>query len=113
MFIQLRPIPERTSTADEVIARLRPKLARVQGISLFLQSVQDVRVGGRGARTQYQYTLQCADLAELDTWIPRMSAALRKLPELKDVNSDQQNAGLQLTVDIDRDSAARSRRMVT
>ncbi len=107
MFIQLRPLPERKSTADEVIARLRPKLARVQGISLFLQATQDVRVGGRGARTQYQYTLQDANLAELDEWIPRISAALRKLPELKDVNSDQQNAGLQLTVDIDRDTAAR------
>ena len=107
MFIQLRPLPERKSTADEVIARLRPKLARVQGINLFLQSVQDVRVGGRGSRTQYQYTLQCADLVELDTWIPKLSAALHKLPELKDVNSDQQNAGLQLTVDIDRDTAAR------
>jgi multidrug efflux pump subunit AcrB len=107
MFIQLRPLPERRSTADEVIARLRPKLARVQGISLFLQATQDVRVGGRGARTQYQYTLQDANLAELDEWIPKISAALRKLPELKDVNSDQQNAGLQLTVDIDRDTAAR------
>ncbi|HEX8111265.1 MAG TPA: efflux RND transporter permease subunit, partial [Kofleriaceae bacterium] len=107
MFIQLRPLPERKSTVDEVIARLRPKLARVQGIQLFLQAVQDVRVGGRGARTQYQYTLEDADLAELDTWAPRLAAALRKLPEIKDVNSDQQNAGLQLTVDIDRDTAAR------
>jgi hydrophobe/amphiphile efflux-1 (HAE1) family protein len=107
LYIQLRPLPERKSTADQVIARLRPKLARVQGIQLFLQAVQDVRVGGRSARTQYQYTLQDANLAELDEWIPRISAALRKLPELKDVNSDQQNAGLQLTVDIDRDTAAR------
>ncbi|HEY6174026.1 MAG TPA: efflux RND transporter permease subunit [Kofleriaceae bacterium] len=107
MFIQLKPLPERTSTADEVIARLRPKLAQVQGINMFLQSTQDVRVGGRGARTQYQYTLQDADLNELDEWIPKIAAALRKLPELKDVNSDQQNAGLQLTVDIDRDTAAR------
>jgi multidrug efflux pump len=107
LFIQLKPIPERKATSDQVIARLRPKLARVQGISLFLQSVQDVRVGGRGSRTQYQYTLEDADLAELDAWIPKISAALRQLPELKDVNSDQQNAGLQLTVDIDRDTAAR------
>jgi multidrug efflux pump subunit AcrB len=107
MYIQLKPIPERTSTPDQVIARLRPKLAQVQGIGLFLQVVQDVRVGGRGSRTQYQYTLQDANLAELDEWIPRIAAALRKLPELKDVNSDQQNAGLQLTVDIDRDTAAR------
>jgi multidrug efflux pump len=107
LFIQLKERAERKASADEVIERLRPKLARVQGINLFLQSVQDVRVGGRGARTQYQYTLQCADLAELDAWVPKISAALRKLPEIKDVNSDQQNAGLQLTVDIDRDTAAR------
>jgi hydrophobe/amphiphile efflux-1 (HAE1) family protein len=107
MFIQLRAMPPRTASADEVIARLRPKLARVQGVQLFLQASQDVRVGGRSARTQYQYTLQDADLAELDSWIPKISAALRKLPELKDVNSDQQNAGLQLTVDIDRDTASR------
>jgi multidrug efflux pump len=107
LFIELKPLPQRKATADEVIARLRPKLARVQGINLFLQSVQDVRVGGRGARTQYQYTLQDADLAELNDWIPRISAALRQLPELKDVNSDQQNSGLQLTVDIDRDTASR------
>ncbi|HEX2685044.1 MAG TPA: efflux RND transporter permease subunit [Kofleriaceae bacterium] len=107
MFIQLRPLPERRSTSDEVIARLRPKLAQVQGISLFLQTVQDVRIGGRGARTQYQYTLECADLAELDQWVPKIAAALRKLPEIKDVNSDQQNAGLELLVDIDRDTAAR------
>jgi hydrophobe/amphiphile efflux-1 (HAE1) family protein len=107
MFIQLKALPQRKATADEVIARLRPKLMAVHGINLFLQSVQDVRVGGRGARTQYQYTLQCADLNELNDWIPRISAALRKLPELKDVNSDQQNAGLQLTIDIDRDTASR------
>jgi multidrug efflux pump subunit AcrB len=107
MFIQLKPLPERKATADEVIARLRPKLMAVHGINLFLQSVQDVRVGGRGARTQYQYTLQCADLNELNDWIPKISAALRKLPQLKDVNSDQQNAGLQLTIDIDRDTASR------
>ena len=107
LFIALKDLPARRSTADEVIARLRPKLAQVQGISLFLQAVQDVRVGGRGARTQYQYTLQDANLAELDSWVPRISAALRKLPELKDVNSDQQNAGLQLSVEIDRDTAAR------
>jgi multidrug efflux pump len=107
MFIQLRPLPGRKATADEVIARLRPKLMQVHGINLFIQSVQDVRVGGRGARTQYQYTLQCADLNELNDWIPKISAALRKLPQLKDVNSDQQNAGLQLTIDIDRDTASR------
>ena len=107
MFIALKDRSRRASSATEIIERLRPKLARVQGVQLFLQAAQDVRVGGRGARTQYQYTLQSADLAELDTWIPKLAAVLRKLPEIKDVNSDQQNAGLQLTVDIDRDTAAR------
>jgi hydrophobe/amphiphile efflux-1 (HAE1) family protein len=107
MFIQLRERPERTASATEVIERLRPRLARVGGVNLFLQAAQDVRVGGRGARTQYQYTLQSADLAELDTWVPKLSAALRRLPEIKDVNSDQQNAGLQLSLEIDRDTAAR------
>jgi hydrophobe/amphiphile efflux-1 (HAE1) family protein len=107
IFIQLKPRPERTASAEQVIERLRGKLARVQGINLFLQSTQDLRIGGRGSRTQYQYTLQDADLAELDEWVPKISAALRKLPEIKDVNSDQQNAGLQLNVDIDRDTAAR------
>jgi hydrophobe/amphiphile efflux-1 (HAE1) family protein len=107
MFIQLKEKPERKANADEIIARLRPKLARVQGVQLFLQATQDVGIGGRGSRTQYQYTLQSADLNELNTWAPRLSQALRQLPELKDVNSDQQNAGLQLTVDIDRDTAAR------
>ncbi|HSR97095.1 MAG TPA: efflux RND transporter permease subunit [Kofleriaceae bacterium] len=107
MFIQLKEKPERKASADEIIARLRPKLARVQGIQLFLQASQDVRVGGRGARTQYQYTLQSADLNELNSWAPKLAQALRRLPEVKDVNSDQQNAGLQLTVEIDRDTAAR------
>ncbi len=107
MFIQLKSLPQRKSSVDQVIARLRPKLAQIQGIQLFLQAGQDVRVGGRSARTQYQYTLQDADLAELDVWVPRLAAALHQLPQLKDVNTDQQNAGLQLTVDIDRDTAAR------
>ncbi|MBC7976027.1 MAG: efflux RND transporter permease subunit, partial [Myxococcales bacterium] len=107
MFIALKDRAQRTSSAADVIERLRPKLAKVHGISLFLQASQDVRVGGRGSRTQYQYTLQSADLGDLDAWAPRLAAALRKLPELKDVNSDQQNAGLQLMVTIDRDTAAR------
>jgi hydrophobe/amphiphile efflux-1 (HAE1) family protein len=107
MFIALKDRSVRRADAGEVIARLRPKLARVQGITMILQAVQDVRVGGRGARGQYQYTLQDADLNELDAWSPKISAALRKLPELKDLDSDQQNAGLQLALEIDRDTAAR------
>jgi len=106
-FVALKDQSERTASASQVVDRLRGKLAHVQGIDLKLQAVQDVQVGGRGSRAQYQYTLQSADLAELDTWIPRLSAALRKLPEIKDINSDQQNAGLQLMIEIDRDTAAR------
>ena len=107
MFISLREKPERTASADEVIARLRPKLAKVPGVNAYLQPVQDVRIGGRMARTQYQYTLESADLPELDEWAPKLTAALRKLPELKDVASDQQTQGLQLNLEVDRDTAAR------
>ncbi|HWU89379.1 MAG TPA: efflux RND transporter permease subunit [Kofleriaceae bacterium] len=107
MFISLKDKPARKASADEVIARLRPKLAKLEGVQLFLQSVQDVRIGGRVSRTQYQYTLESADLAELEAWAPRVAAALRKLPELKDVTSDQQTSGLQLELQIDRDAAAR------
>nr|HEX4315188.1 efflux RND transporter permease subunit [Kofleriaceae bacterium] len=107
LFISLKDKPERKASADEVINRLRPKLAKVQGIQLFLQSVQDVRVGGRSSRALYQWTLEDANLSELDTWAPKITAALRKVPALKDVNSDQQNEGLQLDVTVDRDTAAR------
>jgi multidrug efflux pump subunit AcrB len=88
-----------------VLARLRPKVARVEGVQLILQSVQDVRVGGRAG--QYQYALESASLADLDAWAPRVTAAIAKLPEVKDVKSDQQTGGLQLELQIDRDAAAR------
>ncbi len=107
VFIDLRPRPPRKASADEVIARLRPKLAKVPGITLYMQAAQDVRVGGRFARTQYQYTVQDADLDELRLWAPKLFERLKKVPELKDVATDQQTAGLQLNVDIDRDSASR------
>ncbi len=107
MFVELKPLPERKATADEVIARLRPKLGQVPGIALYLQSAQDIRIGGRIARTQYQYTLQDADLAELRLWAPKVLDALKGLPELKDVASDLQLAGLQVGLTIDRDTAAR------
>jgi multidrug efflux pump len=106
-FVTLKPLPPRTMSADRVLARLRGKLARVEGITTYLQSRQDVSVGGRLARTQYQYTVQDANLAELLEWAPRVFDALRKLPQLRDVNTDQQNAGLQIDVDIDRDTASR------
>ncbi|HXN40850.1 MAG TPA: efflux RND transporter permease subunit, partial [Myxococcaceae bacterium] len=107
LFLQLKPYPDRKTTADGVINRLRPKLARVEGISLVLQAVQDVRMGGRGSRSQYQYTLQDANLDELLHWAPLVQEKLKTLPELKDVATDQQVTGLQATLQIDRDTAAR------
>jgi hydrophobe/amphiphile efflux-1 (HAE1) family protein len=107
VFLQLKPLSKRKISADRVIGRLRGKLAAIPGVALYLQSVQDVRVGGRSSRTQYQYTLQDADLSELNQWAPRMLAKLRTLPELRDVASDQQTAAIQLDVEIDRDTAAR------
>ena len=107
VFIELKPTSRRNETADQVIADLRPKLARIPGIQLFLQSVQDVRVGGRAARTQYQYTLQDANLEELKAWAPRMLEKLKTLRELRDVATDQQTQALQLMVTVDRDTAAR------
>ncbi|MFI4983527.1 MAG: efflux RND transporter permease subunit, partial [Nevskiales bacterium] len=105
--IGLKPRGERASSADQIISRLRPQLAKVKGATLYLQAAQDVNVGGRLARTQYQYTLQDADLEELNTWSPRLLAALQKLPELRDVASDQQNNSTKLALVIDRDQASR------
>jgi hydrophobic/amphiphilic exporter-1 (mainly G- bacteria), HAE1 family len=107
LFIDLKDKPERKATSDEVIARLRPQLAKVEGAQLFLQSAQDIRVGGRSSRTQYQFTLEDADLNELNAWAPKVLDALQKLPELKDVATDQQTNGLQLDIDMDRDTASR------
>ncbi len=107
VFIALRPNPPRTTTADDILNRLRPKLAKVEGVALYLQAVQDVRVGGRSTRTQYQYTLQDANLDELREWGPKILERLKKVPELKDVATDQQSAGLEVDLTIDRDSASR------
>jgi multidrug efflux pump len=106
-FIQLKPLEERKDTADEVIARLRPKLSHIAGATLFLQAVQDVRVGGRSSNAQYQYTLQGSTIQQLNQWIPKLVDRLKRVPALKDVSSDQQNHGLQLNLVIDRDTAAR------
>ena len=106
-FLALRPKDEgRTATADEVIQRLRPKLAPVQGITLFMQAGQDITVGGRPSRTQYQYTLTDPDLNELNTWAPKLLTRLRELPLLTDVISDQQNAAPTAQVTIDRQRAS-------
>jgi multidrug efflux pump len=107
MFIALKPKSERKESADQIIARLRVKLAKEPGASLFLVPVQDIRIGGRQANAQYQYTLQADDLAELRAWEPKIRAALSNLPELVDVNTDTQDKGLQTTVVIDRDTASR------
>jgi multidrug efflux pump len=107
MFVALKPLAERKESADQVIARLRVKLAKEPGANLFLQPVQDIRIGGRQSNAQYQYTLQGDDLAELRTWEPKIRAALSNLPELTDVNTDQQDKGLQTSLVIDRDAAAR------
>jgi hydrophobic/amphiphilic exporter-1 (mainly G- bacteria), HAE1 family len=106
-FIALKPRDEgRTATADEVIARLRPKLAKLEGVNLFMQAPQDINVGGRLSRTQYQYTLTDTDLDELNTWAPRLLERLRKLPELSDLATDQQNAAAAAVLTIDRARAA-------
>jgi hydrophobic/amphiphilic exporter-1 (mainly G- bacteria), HAE1 family len=106
-MISLKPRNERKANADQIIRRLREEIAKVSGATLYLQSAQDVNVGGRTTRTQYQYTLQDADLDELSEWAPKMLAALKKLPQLTDVATDQQTNSTQLKVDIDRDQASR------
>ncbi|MDQ2762551.1 MAG: efflux RND transporter permease subunit, partial [Pseudomonadota bacterium] len=108
LFIALKPFEERAGrTAQDFINRIRPKLAQVEGGKLFLQAAQDIRVGGRLSKTEYQYTLQDADLAELFEWAPRVLDRLRGLNMLRDVNTDQQMSGLTTTLRIDRDQAAR------
>jgi hydrophobic/amphiphilic exporter-1 (mainly G- bacteria), HAE1 family len=107
MFITLKPRVERNVSADQVIARLRKKLGGVIGINLFLQASQDIRVGGRMSRAQFQYALQSGDLDELNRWSTLLVDKLSRSPQLKDVSSDQQTRGLQTMVVIDRDAAAR------
>ena len=107
MFITLKPRDERSASAQQIIARLRPKLEKVEGARLFMQAAQDVRVGGRATRTQFEYTLQDANLAELNEWAPKILDRMQKLPELRDVATDQQTKGTTLTLSIDRDNASR------
>jgi multidrug efflux pump len=119
-FIMLKPLAERGQcaknhfwqrcpivTADDVINRLRGKLSVVPGATLYLQSAQDLTIGGRQSNAQYQYTLQDEDLNELNTWAPRLLEKMRSVPELRDVNTDQQDKGLQAKLVIDRDTASR------
>ncbi|TMH06803.1 MAG: multidrug transporter subunit MdtC [Betaproteobacteria bacterium] len=106
-FVTLKPLAERKVSADQVVARLRDKLAHEPGANLFLVPVQDIRIGGHQANAQYQYTLQADSLDDLRTWEPRVRNALSQMPELADVNTDQQDKGQQTSLVIDRDAAAR------
>ena len=107
MFVTLKPLAERRLSADAVAARIRTQTAKLPGASLFVQAVQDLRIGGRSSGSQYQYTIRGDDLGDLNAWGPKIVEEMRKLPGLIDVNTDQQNRGLQTAVDIDRDAAAR------
>ncbi|MGX4807240.1 efflux RND transporter permease subunit [Bradyrhizobium guangdongense] len=107
MYVTLKPIGERDANAQQIIARLRPKLAKVEGARLYMQASQDVRLGGRATRTQFEFTLQDANLSELDTWAPRILTEMKGLPELRDVATDQQTEGTTLQLTINRDTAAR------
>jgi multidrug efflux pump len=107
MFGQLKPLNERKMSADEVIARIRKATSKVPGAVLYLQAVQDLSVGGRGSAAQYQYTLQADNLDDLTHWAPVLQARLAKVPELRDVNSDQQMHGLETSLVVDRDTAGR------
>jgi multidrug efflux pump len=107
MFIALKPLEQRKVSADQVIARLRGKLARETGASTFLRSVQDINVGGRIGNAQFQFTLQGDNLDDLTKWAPQVLERLRAMPQLADVNIDQQDRGLEAYLAIDRDTAAR------
>jgi multidrug efflux pump len=107
MNVQLKPLAQRGISTDEVINRIRRNTGAMPGAQLFLQNSQDIRIGGRQSNSQYQYTLQTADLSLLSTWGPRLLARLSRVPEITDIFSDQQVSGLSSNVTIDRDTAAR------
>jgi HAE1 family hydrophobic/amphiphilic exporter-1 len=107
MYITLKPREERDVNAEQIMARLRPTLAKVEGARLYLQASQDVRLGGRATRTQFEFTLQDANLAELNEWAPKILEKMRTLPELRDVATDQQTEGTTLQLEINRDTASR------
>jgi multidrug efflux pump len=107
MFIDLKPLSERKLDAEQIIARLRPQLMHLSGARLFMFVMQDIRAGGRSANAQYQYTLLSDNLPDLTTWAPKIAEALKSAPELEDVNSDQQDKGLDVRLDVDRVTAGR------
>ena len=107
MFITLKPMAERMASADQVIARLRSRVGRIPGLGVFLQSIQALRIGTRLVGAQFQYTLQSDTVAELNQWAPLLYRRLRTIPQLADVNTDQQDRGLQTSLAIDRETASR------
>jgi multidrug efflux pump len=107
ILINLKPLSKRKADAGEIIRRLQPELAKINGITLFMQPVQDLTVDARVTRTQYQYTLEDPDINELNILTPKLVEELRKNPELHDVSSDQQDKGLQLSIEFDRNTASR------
>ncbi len=107
MFVSLKPMGERKVPVDLIMARLRPQLARIPGATLYLQAAQDIRIGGRSSAALYQYTMLCDNLQDLNTYAPRMLAELKTIPIIADVNSDQQDRGLQSMVVYDRTTASR------
>jgi HAE1 family hydrophobic/amphiphilic exporter-1 len=106
-YLTLKPRSERNASAGEIISRLRKATQNVEGVKLYLQAAQDITVGGRAGRSQFQYTLQDPDIAELNAWAPKLLEKLKTLPDLRDVATDQQAAGMTLTLDINRDQASR------
>ena len=107
MFVALKPLAQRRLSTEQVIARLRPKLAHEPGAQLFLRAAQDIRTGGRQSNATYQYTLQSDSLADLRRWGPKITEALKQAPGLEDVNSDQQERGLETALSFDRAAMAR------
>jgi multidrug efflux pump len=107
IFVGLKPLSQRKLSSDRVIARLRLKLANITGVRLYLQAIQDIRAGGRQSNSQYQYTILSDDLSELFLWTPRITEALKTVPQIADVNSDRQDNGLDIALNIDRSTAAR------
>jgi HAE1 family hydrophobic/amphiphilic exporter-1 len=107
MFITLKPLEERDANAQQIIARLRPKLDKVEGARLYMQAAQDIRLGGRPSRTQFEFTLQDPNVAELNEWAPKILEKMRSLPQLRDVATDQQADGTTVQLTINRDTASR------
>ena len=106
LFISLKPLAERKVSADAIVNRLRPKLAKLEGVDVFLQAAQDIRVGGRSSKAQFQYTLSDESLDELRLWVPKLIDRLKQEPGITDVSSDQDNSGQQVNVVVDRDKAS-------